>query len=71
MGLGVVWNTHADVNVEQPPGVVNWAVGSIGSAPANPNAGYDSQGAEAAPKSLYLAQLCERLGPAALASIGY
>jgi hypothetical protein len=71
MGWGVVWNTHADVNVEQPPGAVNWAIGSIGRAPANPNAGYDSQGAEAAPKSLYLAQLCERLGPAALTSIGY
>jgi hypothetical protein len=32
---------------------------------------FESVGIPVAPKSLYLAQLCERLGPQALANIGY
>jgi len=36
-----------------------------------PNGTFESVGAPVAPRSLYLAQLCERLGPQALASIGY
>jgi len=31
----------------------------------------DSPGIAVAPQSLYLAQLCERLGPGALTAIGY
>ena len=32
---------------------------------------FDSKGVTVAPASLYLAQLCERLGPAAVTNIGF
>jgi hypothetical protein len=37
----------------------------------NPPGTFDSHGTPVFPSSLYLAQLCERLGPQALANIGY
>ncbi len=72
MGWGVVWNTIGDVAVQAPPGAMNWAIGVTGAAPAPADNGvYESQNAPVTPKSLYLAQLCERLGPAAVHAIGY
>jgi hypothetical protein len=82
MGWGVVWNCEArDYIVQNPPGVLNWMVGSIGesklsprpfgSGPLLPEGVKDSPGQHVTPESLYLAQLAERLGPRALRNIGY
>ena len=66
-----------------PPGATNWAIGCKGSVarpggtpgiPGSPPLSlgtYDSQNTPVRPRSLYLAQLCERLGPAAVANLGY
>jgi hypothetical protein len=75
IGWGVIWNSTAmSLTVEQPPGAANWAIGSSGTLMPQPlptNGVIDSPGKPVAPKSLYLSQLCERLGPAAIANIGY
>jgi hypothetical protein len=82
IGFGVVWNGVANnFLIQQPPGTQNWSIGGTGtqttsSAPGSdagplPQGIIDSQGTPVAPKSLYLAQLCDRLGPAALSAIGY
>jgi hypothetical protein len=82
MGWGVVWNSEAkDYIVQNPPGVMNWMIGSIGESklsprpfgagPMLPEAVKDSHGKHVTPESLYLAQLAERLGPRALRNIGY
>ena len=82
MGWGVAWNCLAKrYIIQNPPGACNWAVGCIGarvqtpaffqSGPVEPEGVFDSPGVPVAPASLYLAQLAERLGPGALAAIGY
>jgi hypothetical protein len=43
----------------------------FGSEPALPEGTKDSQGTPVTPRSLYLAQLAERLGVQALKNIGY
>ncbi len=82
MGWGVIWNSEArDFIVQNPPGAMNWLIGSIGeskkaprpfgSGPLLPEGTVDSPGTHVAPASLYLAQLAERLGPRALRNLGY
>lgn len=82
MGWGVVWNCTADhYIVQNPPGVVNWVIGSRGenrraprpfdSQPLLSEGLMDSPGVPVTPKSLYLAQLTERLGHQAVRNIGY
>jgi hypothetical protein len=82
MGWGVVWNSEArDYIVQNPPGALNWLVGSIGESKRSPRpfgsgpllaeGTLDSPGQHVSPESLYLAQLAERLGPRALRAIGY
>jgi hypothetical protein len=82
MGWGVAWNCRAESYVIQhPPGAPNWMIGCIGEStpkprpfgegPMLPEGIKDSHGTPVAPQSLYLAQLAERLGPQALANIGY
>jgi hypothetical protein len=82
IGFGVVWNSTANaLLIQQPPGTTNWAIGSTGTltrapapgttTPILPEGTIDSPGKAVAPKSLYLAQLCERLGPGAVSAIGY
>ncbi|MFI5302181.1 MAG: hypothetical protein ACHREM_29165, partial [Polyangiales bacterium] len=83
IGFSVVWNSTADsFLIQQPPGAMNWAIGSTGkmdssAAPGSttstplPNGTFDSPGKAVAPASLYLAQLCLRLGPSAVTAIGY
>ena len=82
MGWGVAWNCIAGRYViQQPPGAANWAIGCIGkrvlmarmfdTAPILPEGYFDSYGTPVSPQSLYLAQLADRLGPSALANIGY
>jgi hypothetical protein len=72
MGWGVFWNVTGDALVQAPPGGTNWAIGCTGTAPTAAGLGvYESPDAPVRMKSLYLAQLCERLGPTAVANIGY
>jgi Ca2+-binding RTX toxin-like protein len=82
MGWGVSWNSVANsFAIQQPPGTTNWAIGNKGgitdrprygtTAPNMPRGAFDSHGTFVQPTSLYLAQLCDRLGPQALANIGY
>ena len=82
-GWSVAWNCTAPTFlIEQPPGGTNWALGCTGklsaptgapgvSGPPMPNGIFESMNAPVGPRSLYLAQLCERLGPQALVNIGY
>jgi hypothetical protein len=83
VGWAVAWNCIArSYAIQQPPGSMNWAIGCKGtpesdSQPGSPKGPklaegvFDSQGTPVVPASLYLAQLCERLGPQALTNIGY
>lgn len=85
IGWSVLWNSEASSFVVQnPPGDANWAIGDIGpqdSAPMPvfqlpvgallPGGIVESPNKHVQPASLYLEQLRERLGPAAVAAIGY
>ena len=82
MGWAVAWNCIAKTYViQQPPGTENWAIGCIGErdktaryfddSPILPEGIFDSYNTPVATQSLYLAQLQERLGPAALKNIDY
>ena len=85
IGWSVLWNnTAADFMVQMPPGTVNLSIGDRGphdtrpmptsggpKGPPLPMGVIESQGKPVEPASLYLEQLRERLGPAALAAIGY
>jgi hypothetical protein len=72
IGFGVLWNANAaSMLVEQPPGSQNWAIGSLGTVTTGSTGAIDSPGKPVTPGSLYLAQLCERLGPQAVTAIGY
>jgi len=83
VGFAAVWNSIANtLLIQQPPGSTNWSIGSSGSLttaaePGSPDhtplpmGTIDSHGTRVTPGSLYLEQLCERLGPQALANIGY
>ncbi len=80
-GWAVAWNVDSPhLLVQEPPGVNNWCIGCIGTedslaAPGSttilPNGIYESLGTHVTPSSLYLAQLCDRLGATAVANIGY
>ena len=81
-GWAVAWNVISTYFlVQEPPGAHNWCIGCVGNVLTEampggdgtplPNGIYDSLGAPVTPSSLYLEQLCERLGPTALTNIGY
>jgi hypothetical protein len=72
IGWGVVWNAEVNsLDIQQPPGSQNWAIGSSGSKASGATGAFDSPGVAVKPGSLYLAQLCQRLGPQAVATLGY
>ena len=82
LAWAVAWNCAAkSFLIQQPPGACNWAIGCMGerataarpfdAEPKLPEGIFDSPGQPVAPRSLYLAQLAERLGPQALKNIGY
>jgi hypothetical protein len=64
-----VWNAQADTDIASPPGAINWGVGVTGTVTGTGT--YESSGSPVAMSSLYLAQLCVRLGRGAVASAGY
>lgn len=74
-GWSVVWNSRGSrFVVSAAPGTESWCIGCLGDQRSNPpdlDGIFDSLGAAVSPASLYLAQLCERLGPDAVANIGY
>jgi len=82
IGWAVAWNCKARSFLnQQPPGAANWVIGSTGEHQRKPmpffkgpmvtEGFYDSSDKPVAPASLYLSQLQERLGAAALKNIGY
>jgi hypothetical protein len=73
----VLWNCRSPaLVVQQPPTAQNWAIGCVGKfvggdfAPGAPRGIVESAGAPVTPRSLYLAQLADRLGAAAVADVG-
>lgn len=75
-GYSVFYNCHTTDHLIQCPAVTNhynWWIGGSGiqDNPGNTPGTYDYDGTNVAPKSLYLEQLKERLGGAAVENIGY
>ena len=85
IGWSVSWNDTANrFLVQNPPGVLNWSIGDVGvheTAPMPvmdgpkgeplPGGIVESPGRHVEPPSLYLEQLRERKGRAAVKAIGY
>lgn len=82
IGWAVAWNCSARSYLNQlPPGSANWVIGCKGepqkkaipfdAEPVLPEGIYDAHNTPVDPSSLYLAQLAERLGKAAVKNIGY
>jgi len=72
----VAWNCEGPLVCQRPPTAQNWAIGQIGEKQAGafaprPDGYWESQGRHVAPESLYLQQLEDRLGKAAVRNIGY
>jgi hypothetical protein len=70
------WNGAAsDVVCDAPEGAMNWTIGSQGTktespySPEEPDGWWESHGSQVTPRSLYLAQLAARLGPAAVDAV--
>ena len=75
-GFSLMYNCQVpQFQLEQPDTTTNhynWTIGGIGSAYAYSDNGiYDTKGSMVSPHSLYLEQLRERLGGAAVENIGY
>lgn len=73
IGWGIVWNgTVKHLQIQRPPGALNLAIGCRGEPykTSSSDAFYSTNQA-VSPASLYLAQLRERLGDAAVKNIGY
>jgi len=73
IGWGIAWNCTAKyLQVQMPPGALNLAIGCQGEPYKTfSREAFYSQGKPVLPASLYLAQLRERLGDAAVKNIGY
>ena len=72
----VYWNCSGAITIQQPPTAQNFAIGFVGEKqpPAfaqlhHPDGYYESFGHPVQPKSLYLQQLKDRLGPQAVSNI--
>ena len=70
------WNSVArGIRCDAPLGAMNWTVGCCGEheegnwVPAEPFGWWESPGTPVEPRSLYLQQLQDRLGPAAVAHV--
>ena len=75
MGWGVAWNCVTPYFLMTvAPGTENWVIGGLGQETTHGsqvNGIYNELGSLVTPQSLYLAQLKQRLGPAAVENIGY
>jgi len=85
VGWSVSWNNRAaSFLVQNPPGAMNWSIGDVGThtsepmpvfelpvGPILPSGVVESMGKHVSPPSLYLEQLRERMGSAAVSAIGY
>ncbi len=73
IGWGIAWNCTAKyLQIQTPPGALNLAIGCKGEPHKTFNQeAIFSANAPVTPASLYLAQLRERLGEAAVKNIGY
>jgi len=80
MARGIAWNCTAMwFDMQQPPGCINCCIGCVDAPVSEPpskkktvvNDGFFSFGTSVLPKSLYLAQLKDRLGKKAVENIGY
>ncbi len=67
------WNVEAEsIICDAPPGAMNWTMGAVGAkrdsrwTPEEPFGWWEHHGAPILPRSLYLSQLQDRLGPAAV-----
>lgn len=62
------WNNQATMGflVENPPGAINWLIGSHGKLYTKSNSYIASNGIPVLPRSIFLEQLRERLGEAAI-----
>jgi Stigma-specific protein, Stig1 len=70
------WNPEADRLVsDAPTGAMNWVVGGVGAksqspkTPSEPFGLWESHGSHVTPRSLYLAQLKDRLGATAVEAV--
>jgi hypothetical protein len=75
-GFSIMYNCQVpQFQLEEPTTTTNeynWVIGGIGAEyPYSDNGIYDTVGSIVSPHSLYLEQLKERLGPAAVQNIGY
>ena len=74
-GWSVAWNCVTPYYLlAAAPGTMDWVIGGTGlivPIPSEPPGTYDKFGGLVTPNSLYLAQLQERLGAAAVENIGY
>ena len=73
IGWGIVWNgTVKHLQIQVPPGALNLAIGCKGEPHKTfSQESFFSANRPVTPASLYLAQLRERLGEAAVKNIGY
>jgi hypothetical protein len=73
IGWAVAWNvTTPFFLIQNPPGAINWCIGCKGQEVDTPPAGtWDARNQTVTPSSLYLEQLRQRLGDAAVKAIGY
>jgi hypothetical protein len=82
VGWAVAWNVTADyVLIQQPPGAMNWCIGCSGRPPTIlwhgnpipvpeiPSETFESPGVAVTPPSLYLQQLRDRRGAAAVRNL--
>lgn len=70
----VLWNGTGEICVQQPPTAQNYAIGNIGKVfegnfPPREFGYFESHGKNVQPRSLYIQQLLERLGPQAVENI--
>jgi hypothetical protein len=73
IGWGIVWNgTAKHLQIQMPPGALNLTIGCKGEPhKTHSKESFFSANQPVTPASLYLAQLRERLGDAAVKNIGY
>jgi hypothetical protein len=83
VGWAVAWNVKAHyLLIQQPPGAKNWCIGCTGRPtpilwhgnpiplPEIPSETFESPGTAVTPASLYLTQLRDRVGEAAVTNVG-